>query len=76
MTTKARTRKPFAYRGCTATPERLPKEILVGCNNSVNRYLRVVWRVTFPDGTWALCGTKETARSCVDRVGRNHGVTS
>jgi hypothetical protein len=74
--TIARTRKPFDYRGCTATHERLPREILVGCNNSVNRYLRVVWRVTFPDRTWALCGTKDMARRYVNLVGRNHGVTS
>jgi hypothetical protein len=75
LTTKTRGRKPFAYRGCTATPEYLPREILVGCNNSVNRYLRIVWRVTFPDQTWALVGTKAMVRQYIDRVGRNHGVT-
>jgi hypothetical protein len=76
LTTKTRERKPFEYRGCIATPERLPREILVGCNNSVNRYLRVVWRVTFPDETWIRCGTKDQVRSYVNLAGPSHGATS
>jgi hypothetical protein len=75
MTTRTRERKPFTYRGCIATPEHLPREILVGCNNSVNRYLRVVWRVTFPDQTWIRCGTKHQSRQYIDHVGRHHGAT-
>lgn len=54
--------KPFSYSGCTVAPELLSEPILVGCNNSVNRYLKQVWRVTFPDGTWCRVGTKGEAR--------------
>lgn len=51
-------RKPFTYQGCVISPEPLAKAILVGCNNNVNRYLSLVWRVVFPDQTWCRVGTK------------------
>ncbi len=58
-------RKEFRFRGCVVSPERLDHAILVGCN-FVNRYLQVVWRVTFPDKTWCRVGTHNMARSYVD----------
>jgi hypothetical protein len=68
-------RNAFTYRGCVATPEQLPREILVGCNQSVNRYLRLVWRITFPDQTWVRVGTKDMVRRYVEWKGHQHGVT-
>ncbi len=53
-------RHSFAYCRCVVAPETLPKPILVACND-VNRYLRHVWRITFPDGAWLRTGTKEQA---------------
>jgi hypothetical protein len=67
-------RKAFKYRGCTVEPTVRKSSILVGCNNSVNRYLSNVWNVLFPDNTWATVGTKLQARQYVDRVGHSHGV--
>lgn len=55
-------RKPFETSGCIVTPEWLPRPILIGCNRSVNRYLRTAWRVTFPDQTWCRVGTKQMAK--------------
>lgn len=67
---------PFKYRGCDIVPETLPQSILVGCNNSVNRYLKRVWRILFPDGTWIRTGTKKTARQYINLNGHSYGVVS
>ena len=71
-------RKSFNYRGCTISPEVLDNSILVACNASVNRYLKTVWRVTFPDLTWARLGTKNQARRYVESKLHLHqaGATS
>lgn len=68
------TRKTWEYKGCTIAPEKLDKPTLVGCNNSVNRYLTTVWRITFPDGTWCRTGTKRMAVRHVESKGHSHGV--
>lgn len=65
-------RKPFEYNGCRVEPETLPEPRLIGCNNSVNRYLRQVWRAIFPDKTWCLLGTKRMARSYIDAHKHQH----
>lgn len=67
-------RKPFDYRGCKVAPETLQESILAGCNNSVNRYLKTLWRITFPDMTWCRVGTKFMARQYINSKGYSHGV--
>lgn len=56
-------------------PETLPDSILVGCNNSVNRYLRTVWRVTFPDKTWIRCGTVGESKRYINAHLHQHQET-
>jgi uncharacterized lipoprotein NlpE involved in copper resistance len=67
------TRKTWEYKGCTIAPE-IVAPTLVGCNNSVNRYLTVVWRITFPDKTWCRVGTKRLARGYIESRGHSYGV--
>lgn len=59
-------RQPFLYRGCAIRPEHKDEPILVGCNNSVNRYLKDYWHIEFPDSTWIHVGTKDQARQYID----------
>jgi hypothetical protein len=58
--------KTFIYRDCQVALETLDKSILIACNNSVNRYLRKVWRITFPDQTWSRVGTKDMAKTYIN----------
>jgi hypothetical protein len=60
-------RRPFVYRGCVVSPERLGHPTLVACNHGVNRCLKTVWRATFPDQSWCRLGTKDTSRRYIDR---------
>lgn len=64
--------KSFTYRGCEIDPEVMDEPTLVACNNSVNRYLRKVWRITFPDQTWTRVGTKDTAKSYINLALPHH----
>lgn len=67
-------REPFNTYGCTIERESLAGPILVACNNNVNRYLKTVWRVTFPDGTWCRVGTKQEASRYAGANIHNHSV--
>jgi hypothetical protein len=67
-------RKAFTYKGCTVSPHTHKDAILVGCNDSVNRYLKSVWWITFPDKTWVDTGTKLQAKQYIDDKGDAHGV--
>jgi hypothetical protein len=67
--------KPWEFKGCTITPETMSEPILAGCNNSVNRYLKTVWRITFPNKTWCRVGTKDMARGYINSRGHSYGVT-
>jgi hypothetical protein len=59
-------RNTWSYLGCTVAPERMKESTLVACAHQANRYLRLVWRITFPDGTWARVGDKAMARQYID----------
>ena len=67
-------RKTWNYKGCTIAPETFTESILVGCNNSVNRYLKTVWRITFPDNSWERVGTKRMAVGYINSKGHSYGV--
>lgn len=54
------------YKGCLIEAEQLDAPKLVGVRNG-NRYLSVVWRVTFPGGDWVQCGTLGECRRYIDR---------
>jgi hypothetical protein len=53
------------YKGVRIEAEDVWESILVGCNKG-NRYLSVVWRLTFPDGSWVRCGTLAASREYID----------